>query len=395
MPQEETHNISDSRTVGLADFLEVVVKRRRMIILVTATAFLAAVVYSLIATKIYRATTKILPPHEQQEIMTALMGQMGGMANLAGNFFGGSSQSDLYVGILQTDPVSEAVVSRFKLMEVYKTEFRSDAYRTLQKNSLVEADRKNGIISISIDDRDPKRAADIANALVEELEKSLLALKHADTSQNLRFFEERLARAKADLNRVEEELKRFQAKNKVLNVTEQAKVTIEGIAQLRAQQAAQEVQLVALRGQFTDSSQEVRGALATLAGLRRQIAALEGSGGGSALPTVGVVPALGQEYLRLMRELKTQETLVELLTKHYELNKLGETRSDVNIQIIQKATPPDKRIKPKRTKTVVVATFGALFLSIVAGFGAEALSRMSDADRQRWGTLLRSLISLK
>lgn len=175
---------------------------------------------------------------------------------------------------------------------MYKAKFRVDAYKALDNKALVTAGKKDGIISISVSDKDPKRAAEMANAYVEELGKLAAGLSMSGAGKNRLFLEERLATAKADLGRAGDELKNFQARNKMVNVTEQAKASIEGVAQLRGQLAVQEVQLAAMLRQFTDSSQEVKRARVTVGNLKAQIARLEGSGDNSSIPSVGSVPQL-------------------------------------------------------------------------------------------------------
>jgi uncharacterized protein involved in exopolysaccharide biosynthesis len=239
-----------------------------------------------------------------------------------------------------------------------------------------------------VSDKDPKRAAEMANNYVEELGKLAAGLSMSGAGKNRLFLEERLATAKADLAKAGDLLKNFQARNKMVNVTEQAKASIEGVAQLRGQLAAQEVQLAAMQRQFTDTSQEVKRARVAVENLRGQIARLEGGGGSSSIPSVGSVPQLGQDYLRLMRDAKIQETMVELLTKQYEMARLSESKDMSPFQVLQKAKVPERKSKPARARMVLTATFAAFFLSVLVSFVRENFARMSPADRRRWQSLL-------
>lgn len=389
--QQEQQNSRADGSVGLVDYLQVIVTYRKMISVITVVAFVVAVVYSLLATKWYRATAKILPPQQDQSLMAGFLGQMGGgMASLASGLFAGSSPSDLYVGMLQSETVSDAIIKRFKLKEVYGSQFRADTYVTLNKKVQFEAGRKDGIISITVEDKDPQRAAEMANAFAEELGKLTVSMSREGAGVNRSFVEERLSKAKGALEEAAVNLKNFQARNKAIDVSEQAKATIAGLSELKARLAAQEVQLAAFRRQFTDDSQEVKNQSALVTNLKSQITKLEGSGNGGALLSVGSVPALGQEYIRLMREFKTQEAIVELLTKQYELHKLNESKKSENLQILQKASIPDKRIKPKRGKIVIALTCSALFIAIILAFIRESVSRMSEQDKARWLDLKKS-----
>lgn len=385
-----------SEKINILDYLEIVTARKRSIFFTTGIAFIISSALSFSMPKIYSATAKIIPPQPDQGLMGMMMGQMGGgMAGLAGDILGKGNSADMYVSILKTDAMSDAIIDRFKLMQVYEQQYRVDTYKTLGGNVDIAAGKKDGIISITVEDRDPKRAADMANAYVEELGRQTVRLNVTGAGQNRGFLEERLAKAKGDLARAEDQLKAFQARSKMFSVSDQASATVGGIAQLKAQLVAQEVQLATLQRQFTDSSQEVKGAKTSIANLRGQIARMEGKGSGGALPGVGSVPELGQQYLRVMREFKIQETVVELLTKQYELAKLNEAKEIDGVQVIQQARVPDKKSKPKRATLILAGTFVAFCFSLCWAFIREAGARAPAPERERWNRVVGELVRLR
>jgi uncharacterized protein involved in exopolysaccharide biosynthesis len=370
--------------INLLDLLLVLAKHWRMIVGVPCIVAVVTAIITLCMPNIYTAKAMILPGDDDKGLMGAMMAQMGGLANLAGGALGGPTKTDLYVTMLKSETIKDPVIDRFKLMQVYEAKFRTDAYKTLDAKVTISAGKKDGVLSISVDDKDPKRAAAMANAYVDELGKLAAGLSMTGAGKNRTFLEGRLAEAKADLAQAEEALKNFQSKYKAVSVTDQAKASIEGVAQLRAQLAAQEVQLASLQRQFTDNSQEVKGARSAIANIRGQIARLEGGGGNSSIPSVGSVPKLGQEYVRLMREFKIQETLVELLTKQYEMNKLTEAKNVSPFQLLQKAKVPERKSKPKRSLIVIMAAFTIGLLMVPIAFLKEFSAKMSPDDRQRW-----------
>ena len=287
--------------VSLIDYLQVIVKRRRMILMITLAAAVISLVYSLFLPNIYTAKTLILPAQEDKGMMNAMMGQLGGLAVLAGGAggsIGGPTTADLYVSMMKSEAVKDPIIDRFKLMEVYKNKYRMDAYQKLDKNVVISAGKKDGIITVAVDDKDPKRAADMANAYVEELGKLAIRMNVAGAGQNRNFLQERLASARGDLAKTEENLKAFQSKYKAVQVTDQAQATIKGIAEMRAQLASKEVELATLRLRYTESSEEVKKLVTMVSTLRAQIAKLEGADGNSSIPSVGSVPAISQDQLR-------------------------------------------------------------------------------------------------
>jgi tyrosine-protein kinase Etk/Wzc len=385
---------TDTDEISIVDLLLVIVRHKKMILLTTFGAAVITIIFVLLLPNIYTATTLILPAQEDKGMMSAIMGQMGGLAAIAGGAgvsIGGPTTTDLYVSMVKSEAVKDPIIDRFRLMEVYKEKYRTDAYKDLDKKVAVSAGKKDGIITIYVDDKDPKRAAEMANAYVEELGKLAIRLNVTGAGQNRTFLEERLSKTKADLAKAEENLKTFQTKNKAVQVTAQAQATIQGVAALSAQLALQEVQLATYRRKFTESSQEVKNLATSVGNLRAQIARLEGTGGNSSIPSVGSMPAIGQEYVRLMREFKIQESLVELLTKQYEMASFSEAKDFSPLQVLQKAKVPERKSKPKRSLIVILASFTALIFSLLIAFIREFIIRLPEEERERWKVLRAGL----
>jgi uncharacterized protein involved in exopolysaccharide biosynthesis len=375
------------------DYAAVIVKRRRLIAGFTLATVILSTIAVLLLPSIYTAAAMILPTEDDKG---AMLGQLGGLAGIAGTSLGGPTKADLYVTMLRSETVKDPLIDRFKLMEVYKAKLRLDVYRALDKNVIVTTGKKDGVITIAVNDKNPQRSADMANAYVEELGRQAVRLNMTSAGKNRGYLEERLAAARADLAKAEDSLKTFQSKNKAVSVSDQAKATIEGVAQLRAQLAAQEVQLATLQRQFTESSQKVKTARATVDSLRAQIGKLEGTGGrSSSIPSVGSMPQLGQEYMRLMRDFKIQETLVELLTKQYEVTKLSEVKDVSPFQVLQVAKVPEKKSKPHRSLIVILAVITAIVCSVYIAFVCEHLEEMSEQDTMRWLGIRRQLLFWK
>lgn len=390
--------VTGRRSRSLVDYLQIIAGRSRTILKITLAAAVISVVGSLLLPNIYTARTLILPSQEERGMMSAMMGQLGGLATLAagaGAQIGGPTTADLYVSMLRSEAVKDPLIDRFKLMEVYGKKYRTDAYTILDRNTLVSVGKKDGIITIAVSDKDPKRAAAMANAYATELGNLAVRLNIAGAGQTRSFLEERLVKAKAELSKAEENLKVFQAKNKAVSVTAQAEATIKGVAELRAQLAAQEVQLATYRRQFTDSSQEVKNLATSVSNLRAQIAKLEGMGGESALPSMGSVPTIGQEYVRLMREFKIQESLVELLTKQYEMARLSEAKDVSQVQVIQSAKIPERKSRPHRAIIVLMSVFIAFLLSVYGTIVADVISGMSEQEKKRWQEMRSQLLFWK
>jgi tyrosine-protein kinase Etk/Wzc len=385
-----SHNPPAVEQVNLLDLILILFKYKKLILLVTLAAALSSVIYSLSLPNIYTAKTMILPNDDDKGVMGAMMAQIGGLAGVAGDALGGKSKADLYTTMLKSETIKDTIIDRFNLMQRYKAKYRMIAYKRLDGNVRISTGKKDGVITIAVDDKDPKRAADIANTYVAELSSFVANLNMSGAGSNRSFLQKRIAETRADLTTAEDALKNFQATNKAISVTDQTKASIEGIAVLRAQIASSEVQLATIKLQFAESSHEIKSLRTTIANLRSQLTGLEGEGGSSSsIPNVGNIPALGQQYLRLMREFKVHEAVLEMLTKQYEMAKFTEAKDTSPVQIIQAAKAPELKSKPARSKIVVMSTMASFLIVCALSF---LLDRYNVAAIMR-NTTLRNLWS--
>ena len=391
MPSPENKNFNsqtsnpDSEEINLLDLLLVPAKRWKMIISVPFVVALITSVFTLFMPNIYTAKTMIVPNDNDSGSMSAMMAQLGGLASLAGGEIGSKTTSDLYVTMLKSETIMDPMIDKFKLMDLYKAKLRSNVYLSLGSITEVSLGKKDGVITIAVSEKDPKLAADLANEYVDQLGKMIASLSMAGAGSNRMFLEKRISEARTDLTKAEDDLKNFQSKNKSVSVTDQAQATIAAVAQMRAQLAVKEVELGTLQRQFTDASQEVKTVKAAIFNLRGQISALEGKGGASSsIPSVGSLPQLEQEYLRLMRELKIQETVLEMLTKQYEMAKLSEVKDTSSIQVLQKAKVPERKSQPRRSKIVIMTAIATGFFMVLVAFILHFIEHMSPVARARW-----------
>jgi len=383
--------------VDLLDLLLVLAKRKKLILGITLGACAISVVVALLLPKIYRAETQILPPQQSDSsVVSQFLGQLGGVSGLVGAATGLKNPNELYIGMLQSRTVLDRIIDRFGLMKLYEAEYREDAREELLDSIEVESDRKSGIIKVSVEDKDPDRAATMANTFVDELRTLTGSLAVTEAAQRRLFFEEQLREVKAALARAEEGIEKFQERTGALQIDAQAKAAIEGIATLRAQIAAREVQLKVLKTYATLQNPDLQRVEEEVRGLKKELAKLEGSEGKGFDPLMptGRMPAVGTEYYRNLREVKYQETLFELMAKQYELARIDEARDAAVIQVIDPAVTPERKVKPRRKVIVVLSTAGAFVLSLILCFFLESAEKSSPDEEKmkKWDRLRRTAL---
>jgi uncharacterized protein involved in exopolysaccharide biosynthesis len=388
-PQQQTDEIN------LIDYIIVLAKRKKLILRITLGAAILTTIISLIMPLIYRGETRILPPQESgSSLAMQMISQVAGGAasGFAGSALGIRNPNEMYVEMLRSRFIFDRIIDRFKLMELYDKEYRVDTYKELEGNIDIQDDKKSGIITIGVEDKDPKRAAEMANAFVEELRSLTKGLAISEAAQRRLFYEEQLKEVKGSLIKAEEGMQGFQEKTGALQMDEQAKAVIEGIANLRAQIAAKEVEMKVMKTYSTANNPDLQKAEEALKGMKSEMSKLEvkekGSSHNTLMPT-GKMPAVGTEYVRKLRDVKFNETLYGLLLNQYELAKIDEARSATIIQVIDKATPPEKKAKPKRALMVVLATCMGLFFSVFLAFFLEYKEKEAGnpENRKRFETL--------
>jgi uncharacterized protein involved in exopolysaccharide biosynthesis len=370
-----------SNDISLLDLLIVLGRRKKFLAVSTLAVFAVTLVVTLLIPKRYTATTTVLPPQQGSSLSTALLsqvGNMGALGSLAGGSLGLKNPADLPIALLRSRSVEDAMIQRFDLMKLYKEKLPSDARKSLEKHTSIENDIKEGLIRIEIEDRDPKRACDMANAYVEEYQKLSQHLAIGEAGQRRLFFERQLVEAKNNLATAEEALKASQQKSGMIQLDSQAKALIQGVAELRAEIAYKEVEIRSLSLAETPSNPELRMAREQLAALQSQLRQIGGTQSGQDSDLIvprGKIPEAGMEYIRKLREVKYHELIFELLAKQFEVAKLDEAREGAMIQVVDPAVPPDRKSFPKLSLIVPAVTFVWLLLAIFGILFLEGLRR--------------------
>jgi len=394
LEKQQTEPVDES--ISLLDLLIVPLKRKKTILIITLATVAITAVISLIMPEIYMAKTRILRPQQQSSaVVSRLLSQFGSAAGTAAGLFGLNSPNALYIALLTSRPVMEAVVERFDLVKLYGAETVVDASAQLSSNVKVRSSSWSGIISISVYDRDPQLAADMANALVKELKNMTKRLAITEAAQRRVFFGERLKETRGKLIKAEKDMADFKAKAGVLALDAQAKAVISAISGMRAKIAEKEVQLKVMRTYSAPNNPELQKLETRLRGLKAELKKLEpGEGKGyDYLMSTGGMPEVSIEYIRKLRKLNFTEELYNLFLKQYEAARLDEGRDAVMIQVLEKAIPPEKRIKPKRRRMVMIAALAGFLFSVLLCFLLEHMERVSGypAYRVRVERLKKSL----
>jgi uncharacterized protein involved in exopolysaccharide biosynthesis len=342
------------------------------------TFVIAAVISAAVAFLIparYDATTQLMPPDGQagagMAMLSAVAGRAGGLGAVAGDLLGVKNSGALFVGVLQSRTVQDRLIEEFALKSIYHASTMEDARLALASRTGISEDRKSGIITVTVSDHDPRRAAAMAQAYVIELDRLVAQVSTSSARRERMFLEERLTAVKQDLDTAAQKFSQFASKNTAIDIPAQGKAMVEAAAALQGQLIAAESELRGLEAIYTGQNVRVKSLHARVTELRTQLGKLGGDSGAagalssksdpSLYPSIRQLPLLGVTYADLFRQTKIEETVFELLTQQYELAKVQEAKEIPSVKVLDVAVVPTKKSFPHRLTLILAGTALGIF----------------------------------
>jgi len=352
------------------------------IVVFTAIAFLIP--------KRYEAVARLMPPDQSNSAaamlgaLTAKGGDIFGAA--AGDALGLRTPGATVVGVLNSRTVQDDLINQFDLRKVYSTKHYDDARKVLQQRTDIAEDKKSGIITISVQDRDAQRAAQLARAYIDDLNARIAKLTTSSARREREFLEDRLQTVKRQLDESTLQLSRFSSRNLTFDPQIQGKAMIEAGATLQGQLIAAETELSGLEQVYGPENSRVKSASARVGELRSKLRSMSGAGeskggnGGQLYPSLEQLPLLGNTYYDLARQAKINETVYEVLTKQYELAKVQEAKEIPSIRVLDEPVVPERKIWPPRLVIIILGTLMVLLLGVTYIFGKASLQQLAPDD---------------
>jgi capsule polysaccharide export protein KpsE/RkpR len=410
IPEREVKWQSRKRTAASLQLLWVY---RQLLLRFVLYGFLASVVLAFAIPTRYESTTRLMPPDSQgasglaavAAMVTGSVGGSGGsgLSGIAGDLLGMKSTSETFAGILSSWTVQDELIQRFNLKKVYWDWRIEDARKDLSKRTEIEVDRKSQIVSVTVTDHNPKRAAAMAQDYVEQLNRLVATLSTSSARRERIFLEGRLQGVNQELENAEKEFSQYASKNSAIDIKEQGKAMVESAAMLQGQLIAAQSELEGLRQIYTDHNVRVRAVRARIGELQHQLEKIGGKGEDvsdnsnqeSALyPSIRKLPVLGVTWADLYRETKVREAVFETLTKQYELAKVQEAKEIPTVKVLDAPTVPEKKSFPPRILIISLGTTFALCCGASWVFGKRRWEE-TEADDPRKMLAQSAAVELK
>jgi uncharacterized protein involved in exopolysaccharide biosynthesis len=387
---------------------------RRILTRVAAVALILTLVIAFILPKHYESTARIMPPDSGgggAAIFAALAGRAlggasgasSGLSSLAGSLLGARNTSALFVDLLRSGTISGHLIDRFQLQHVYHKKYRIDTAKRLARRTTVSDDKKSGVISITVEDSDPRRARDLAQGYLNELNLLLNKTSTSSAHQERVFIEGRLKGVEADLERAQQQLSEFSSTHTTLDIKEQTHAMVDAGAKLQAELIVGQSELDSLRQIYGSGNIRVRAAQARVADLQHELEKMSGSSAplppdsdansnsttstdtqsGELYPSLRQLPRLAVPYTDLVRRVKVEETIFELLTQQYEISRIEEAKDVPVVSVIDAPGIPEKKSWPPRLLLTLLLT-----AFVTAATGAYILARhrwnlVSETDARK------------
>lgn len=368
---------------------------RRFLFRAGVVGLLASTLLAFLLPNGFVSTAQLMPPDPQTNSTFALVaglagqagGQGAGLTTVASDLLGIKTTGALFVGVLNSRTVQDRIIDRFDLRKVYGVKLWQSARQRLASNTNITEERKSGIISLSVSDRDPKRAAAIAAAYVDELNTLMVQLTTSSAHRERVFLEERLKTVNNELESAEKNFSQYASKNATIDIAEQSKAMVVSAATLQGQLIAAQSQLEGLKQIYSDSNVRVRSTQARINELHHQLELLGGKYGtpptesngasDSLYPTLRQLPILGVPYADLFRQLKIEQVVYETLTKEYELAKVQEAKEIPTVKVLDSPIVPERKSYPPR---LMIMLLGTSFALAICGVWLMAAARWRETD---------------
>ena len=437
----------NDRHAWQAERLRLLWEHRRLLARSTAFGLAASILLALLIPRSYTSTTQLMPPDTRSNSGLAMMASMaakntgGGLGAMAADLLGFNTTGALFVGILRSDTAQSRLVEQFDLKRVYGERLEQDARAALDQRTAIAEDRKSGIISISVTDRSPQRAAALAKAYVDQLNALIAELSISSAHRERLFLEERLKAAKRDLDDASNDLAEYSSQHSTLDVQTMGKAALDAASRVAGELFVAESELQGLRQVYSDHNSRVRALDGRVAELRKQLETLDGSKAegsnddvtrtdpapplssqfsapavplpevrssdvhapdipsndpianegdasdkavsGLPYPSLRNLPRVGVKYADYYRRAKIQETVYQLLTEQYELTKIQEVKETPSVKVLDRPKVAERKSSPPRMLIVLLGTFLSFSAGLTWVVGLERWKAVDPQDPRK------------
>lgn len=363
-----------TKKYNIIDLLWIILAYRKIIIITLLISIIIGLGTAFIVSRDYKSVTRVLPPKE-----TNILSGLGSVASLIRSLPPGLSKLQKsddqydYIAILRSRTVSEEVIKKFDLIQVYKISNQSVelAIKELLGNTEIDWTEEN-TLEIRVWDQNAKRAAEIANEYVYLLNRRSYEIQTQEARNNRIFIEQRLTQNKRDLFEAEQAMKEYQKKSGMIVILDPTSTGISSIAQIYGEKLKKEVELSLLKQTVNPISPLFQQTEKELKSINNEI---------------DKIPDIGVQSLRLYREVAIQQKILEFMIPLYEEAKVNENKDVPIAYVLDAAIPGERPDRPKRSFILGIAVFIGFIVTFLIIVGKEYFTDLQNDSPERYSRL--------
>ena len=402
-------------------WLRLLWSERRFLLRAGVSGLVLSALVALVLPVRYESQTRLMPPDQGGGSGLAMLAALaskgggsdssssssssdgmfaGGIGRMATDVLGLKTSGALLVDILRGPTVQDSLVQRFDLRNRYHARYLQSARAALDGQTIIKEDRKSGVISVAVNDRDPRMAQAMAQAYVEALNTLLAQVSTSSARRERMFLEQRLKTVKESLDAASQEFSTYASKTGALDVPSQTKAMVESEATLEGQLVGAESELQGLEQIYTDSNIRVRTLRARVAELKQQVENFSGNKDDpdspqsqitGDLPSLRKLPLVGVRWANLYREFKIQEAVYAMLTQECEYAKIQEAKETPTVNVLDAALLPETKSFPPRTAITMLGGFLAFLFAAVFVIGAATWKQSESPEKRLAAEIWRQI----
>ncbi len=393
--------VPSQNTVGnsFVEFLTITVKYRWFLFWFVFIITVSVTAYALLAPKWYKSTSSVLPAEN-----TDFLSAFSGISSLVKNFspskglaaLTGNTEFDKYMAILKSSTMIDDVINRFEIGKEYEMEtaYHENVVKAFLSNLDIQV-QDEGDLTITVYDRNPQTAANIANYMISKLNEINTRISITNAKANREFIEKRYMQNVNDINGLENEMKDFQQKYGVVAVPQQIEATVKAMSSIYGELAQKEIAFNVIKRTYGDNSPLVANAQIEVQEIQKKINSLNAGSDNSKDVNLLIpfkrAPELAYKYLKIYRDLEIQYKILEFVQPMYEQAKVEEARNTPSVLVLDKATPADRKSKPKGSLYALVSFVSSAVIGYFIVFLLVLFQKIKLFEPQKYSYITSSL----
>lgn len=362
------------RSLSVMDILMMLAVQKRLVLRTVFIFLLAGILYAALRPRLYDSTVSILaPPHlANQRPGVSFSDLWADLGSKDYEVFTEKNSPDYWESVLQRPQMQDRVIKREDLMAEYHT--NSLWVAEILLGALTQVNKEgSGILDITVSDKDPRRAAEIAKAYAASIQQILLETADLDAATRIQFYKAQVAAERRLLEQAEQALVTEEFRSGLIAAGPQTQAVLGQIAGLRARQTELDLQLEQLRSRATDANPRVQRLKTEIAANNQALAQAEAMHSTAVADTgAAEVPKASEAYQDAKRQVDNHTAFYQRLGEQLQLAEFDKVRAAPIVEVIEPAVPAGQS-GGIRGYWIVLAS---LLLGFIAGGVAAALRQV-------------------